>query len=75
MFPDSLGLLPWVGATRSRVLQVAPTKPRDRFLQQLHPCGGARAPLPSLLRSQSFSCVRLSSVMPWAASSARTLSR
>lgn len=31
--------------------------------------------LASSPRSQSFSCARLSSVMPWAASSARTLSR
>lgn len=31
--------------------------------------------LASSSRSQSFSCARLSSVMPWAASSARTLSR
>lgn len=31
--------------------------------------------LASLTWSQSFSCARLSSVMPWAASSARTLSR
>lgn len=31
--------------------------------------------LASSPRSQSFSCTRLSSVMPWAASSARTLSR
>lgn len=70
----------WAGATRSGGLQVPPAKPPGRFLQQLYPWGGwgggTGAPsLASLPWSQSFSCTRLSSVMPWAASSARTLSR
>lgn len=61
-------------------------KPPGGFFQQLYPGGkgseegrGGHSTgtlsLASLPWSQSFSCTRLSSVMPWAASSARTLSR
>lgn len=51
--------------------------PQGGVLQQLYPWGGGTGAtsLASPPRSQSFSCARLSSVMPWAASSARTLSR
>lgn len=67
----------WVGAPESGGLQVPPAKPPGGILQQLYPQGGGTGAtsLASPPWSQSFSCARLSSVMPWAASSARTLSR
>lgn len=74
--PASLGHC--VAATGSRGLQVCPEKPPGRYISSSFILVGAGTGNPFLASSpwsQSFSCARLSSVMPWAASSARTLSR
>lgn len=66
----------WVGATRSRGYGCSLQSTQVGFSSSFILRSGTGAPsLASLLQSQSFSCARLSSVMPWAASSARTLSR